>query len=154
VNAPERVIPALVRFERINRFYRFWPHALYFSSLAGFVSIKTLRERKHGVFRGSASGNLDEVNCEMVERSSQVMDEVTGYGNGIKRELGEFGKLPVGLASIRILLGDNYCHALVPESSEFGLQVEEVLFGPLDFYADQNDSVLSRGWHGGYDDSK
>ena len=45
VDSPERVIPTTVRFERINRFYSFGAHALYFSSLFPFVSSGVLRNR-------------------------------------------------------------------------------------------------------------
>jgi len=49
MDAPERIVPTFVWAERINSFYRFWPHALYFSSLTGFVSIEVLRNREHGI---------------------------------------------------------------------------------------------------------
>jgi hypothetical protein len=38
--------PPLYGLDVINSFYRQWPHALYFSSLFGFVSSEVLRNRE------------------------------------------------------------------------------------------------------------
>jgi len=145
VDTPEQIIPAFVWLERINSFYRFRPHALYFSSLTGFISIKVLCNREHSVTIGNSSPNHNKLMGEMVKGAPKVMNNVASGGNcieGQNRDIGYECPLWTALAKTEIHLANDYCRAFIPKGNEFGLEITEVFFGPLDFYADQNNSIV------------
>jgi hypothetical protein len=149
VNAPQgvAVTPAFVWLKRINHFYRLWPDALYFSSLLGFVSSGILRNREFDSTTrfDRRRSNHGQLVCEMVERASKIMDNISSARNDINRQSESFVSGVAGhLESTpdwRIRLSDNNVSVIVPTRHNLRFEVCEVLLGPLDFYADKEKSA-------------
>src|SRR5271157_3064634 len=126
VDTPKRVIPTLVRCKPVDLLLRFWPDALYFSLLDGFISIPILRDWESRLAgRGISWKNVERPKCQ------------AGWcGNPLSE-----------LAHIRLEIGQSHIHAVIPTSDEFPLQIEDVLFGPFNFYPHKGDSIVGRCWH-------
>ncbi len=82
----------------------------------------------------------------MIERGPEIMNNVPGHTENVKREGGHSLKF-VGMkegygvgSDTRIWIGREYCSVL--EGQNFGCEITEVLLGPLDFNADKDDSVV------------
>ncbi len=151
VESPEQIIPTLVWFEPIDSFYRFLPHALYFSSLRGFVSSEILSNGKFDTTgRFLAGANEHKLEGEMVESTPKIVDDIASSSDYINRNSGQSNEFRIShvrelkcpldvLAGLQVVLASNYCNVLGDE--KVGCQITEVLFGPLNFYADKNDSI-------------
>ncbi len=76
------------------------------------------------------------------------MDHVTRRGQRIERLDRKIVHIVDALAvSMRIALSQNHVQAFTTKPPERDFEITEVLFGPLDFYADENKSVVCREWH-------
>ena len=168
---PEQVVPALVRLERIDSLYSFGAHTFYLSSLVPFVSSGILSNREFDAPRRRKAGTYpNQLICQVIEGATEVLDDITGGTNSreaqdpkrpksedrgdelTRREitclyakdswiiLSEFPRC-------QIRIGGNSINLLVPKSDDFGLQIQEMLLGPVNFYAGQNQSVVGRKWH-------
>src|SRR5271169_2439541 len=143
VDSPERLVAALVWFDVINSFYRQWPHALYFSSLFGFVSSEVLRNREFDTSTGFFAGaDNDKLISQMVESTSEIVNDVPCRCDRIEGQPWKNHEPPRCLPGLSVQLGANYCRADIPRSEKVGCETTEVLFGPLNFNADKNDSVV------------
>lgn len=86
MDSPERIIPAFVWFEPINRSNRLREHSLYFGSLLGFVFLASLRdwksnssnllrrERRSG--RPVCNSNSHKLLCEVIESGPEIVNNV------------------------------------------------------------------------------
>src|SRR6202171_569827 len=149
IQSPERVIPTLVRLERINGFHCFRKHSLYFSSLHGFVYLESLCDRERNIPVGFYVGgpvlskpNLSEVPSQMVQGTSEILNDVSGRRDDVERQNRERREAQAALAGIRIIMGANDMHILAPNISALGLKLRQVLFGPFNFYPDEYKAVL------------
>ncbi len=155
VNAPERIIPAFVWLEPIQSFYDLWPDAVYNSGLTGFVTIQILANRKVILCGNSASCNQKQAAHQVVEGASQIVRDVACPSEHFDREarhssvsigsgetLLEFerGLIRRAISTLQVSIGDNYVSALCGQ--DVGCEILEVLFGPFNFYADQNESLV------------
>lgn len=154
MDSPERIVPAFVWFERIDSFYRFWPHALYFSSLVGFITSEVLRNREFDFSGGFTAGRADEDKLvrQMVKSGTQIVNDVASSSHSIEGQSRQSDKLVAhsetcldAISRLKVMLSSRYCNVLCDE--KVGCKVTEVLFGPLDFYADENQSIVGREWH-------
>lgn len=148
MNLPKSCIPAVVWFQRIDEFYRFWPDALYFSSLDGFVSSFILRNRKTYSIGGFVigSGN-DESICQVVQGASEIVNYVPSDGEDRKVVDRQTSCAHKYLSALRIFIGEAQIKVLIPSGVQYLLEVTEVIFGPFDFYTNQNDSIIGGKWH-------
>jgi hypothetical protein len=85
---------------------------------------------------------------QMIECGTQIMSDIADPSRDISRASDRIQKT-VGarnslrdraIRSLSVTLSNNYCSAFC--SQDVGCQVFEVLFGPLDFYANENDSFV------------
>lgn len=148
VDSPKDVTSALVWLKPIDDFYRFWPDALYFSSLLGFVSIPVLRDGKLYASGGNGVRTCqDKMICELVESAAQIVDEVSSDRQHVKGIDGKLSITPDDAAKIRVLLRESSVSVLTPSSLHLDFEITEVLFGPFNFYANQDQSIVGGEWH-------
>ena len=172
VDSPEQIVPILVWLECIDSFYGFGAHTLYFSSLLPFVSNGILSNREFDEPRRRKAGTYpNQLICQVIEGATEVLDDITGGTNsreaqGSKRPKSEdrgdelsrreitclYAKdswiiLSEQLSRCQIRIGGDSVNLLVPKSDDLRLQVQEMLLGPVNFYADQSQSVVGRKWH-------
>lgn len=155
MDSPERKIPTFIWFEEIESFYRFWPDTIYKSSLSGFITSNILRDRKSILGCDSASRNDQHVAHEVIESSSEIVGNVThasghiGRADGSVQESVSIGDslrernhdiIRNAISSLSITLSDDHCTALCDR--DVGCQITEMLLGPLNFYANENESFV------------
>ena len=148
MDSPERVSSAFVWLKLIDSFYRLRSHSLYFSSLFDFVLGHGLRDREFNSPTGDSTwaANQDKLMRKVIEGGPQIVDNIASDRNCVK---GERGNLPniwkpphkgYGMGrDIRILNSNDYSRMF--EGKNLGCEITEVLLGPLDLYANQNNSV-------------
>ena len=85
MDTPERVVSTLVRLERVNSFYCFGAHTLYFSSLFPFVSSGILCDRKVDSPAWFLAGTCpDELICKVVKGAPEVVNNIASSGEEIE----------------------------------------------------------------------
>ena len=154
VDSPEVKVPAFVWFQPIHCFYDSWPDTLYYSGLTGFIPSHILRNREADLVCDLVPGHDDKLTRQMVKRRPEVVGNVPDAGQYIDGELRDCNG-PIGgasrkavaafLSQCRVLIAANYVRVLSGE--DVSCQVAEVLFGPLNFYADTKQSVVGSKRH-------
>lgn len=114
IETPELVIPSFVWFDRIDSFYRLWPHSLYFSRLSDFV------------FRG-------RVKDGGIHSLIKILGEsLSNNSRDLRRQLPDFGEIVDKLSCLRIGLGADFIGVGIKKGFENDIEVLDVLFGPFD----------------------
>ena len=133
VEHPEHVpLPALVGLNYVDRFYRFWPKALYFSHLFGTVfrgGIVNGERNSLGV--SLASAGLPELQGEVVQGTPQIRQSIGSNepdlgGNGV-----EFINVINRAAGIRITLDLNSARFGVLERPECMIEYPRCAYWPF-----------------------
>jgi hypothetical protein len=73
-----------------------------------------------------------------VSRASDRIQKTVGTRNSLRD--GDLDVIRRVIRSLSVTVSNNYCSAFC--SQDVGCQVFEVLFGPLNFYANENDSFV------------
>jgi hypothetical protein len=152
VHSPESIVPTLVWFEPVDSFFGLGPHSVYFSSLHGFVLGHTLSNGKADLSADRASGEVrraykNELLREMIQCGSDIVNEVSGDSNDIKRERWDSLEVRVSHESngmwrdTLLWVSMDYCR--VCKGKNFGGKITEVLFGPFNLYLNENEAILS-----------
>lgn len=152
VETPERIIPTLVWFNRVDSFNRIWPHALYFSSSVGFVlrGVVGVRNRETGLPIGRSAADENELISQVVKGAPDIMECVSSDNRQSHGDFTHADKIIDQLSCLRVALGSDYVWVGHKERPDFCLKITDVLFGPFDFYADKREPFI-RG-HGVYSD--
>jgi len=151
---PESLIPALVRLERINGLNRFPPRTLYTSTLSVFITIRGVGYRELNVFPffggsfAERNPNLNQMENEMIQGASQVMNHVSGDGRDFRRIDIQRADVQKWLASLRLRIEANQLKGCFAKRLDSRFQIIEVLLGPFNFYADQSQSVVGKHFLG------
>jgi len=144
VESPEIQVPTMIGLGGVNsiglggvnRGYSSGRHALYYSSLNGFILVEGVRDGESGFFGRDFVVYNDELPSQMVESTSEIVDEVTSYdgdsfGDGLDRldVIHELSRLRIALGRDFVWMGRNI-------GGELRVQIVEVLMGPMDFEHD------------------
>jgi hypothetical protein len=153
VNSPEIKVPAFVWFEEIESFYSLWPDTIYKSVSSGFVTSDALRNWESIPVRDFASSNDEHVTHQVIESGAQIVGDIASSSRNIRRtddslqeavrawnSLSDAEIIRRAFSFLSVSLSDDHCSALY--SQDVGCQIVEVLFGPLNFYANENDSFV------------
>jgi hypothetical protein len=139
VEAPKRVIPTFVWFDRVDSFFSRLPHGTYFSSLAELVSLGVTEDRKAYLppRRVPLSPNNKRI-CEIVQDPPKVVDGVAQDRRKLQWNIPHARHIKNQIARLRLTLTSNNIRlGIAPQKgTDFELQVTDVLFGPFDFYTD------------------
>jgi len=133
VNSPERVVPAFVRLDSVNETYNVRMNSLYFSKRMGFVFGRTIRDREVSVLSGRLAVSFNKLPNEMVETSSQVINNFSNNQRKGGWRLGDDFDLVSCLTGLHVLIDDKSIGVSAPESLDFGFQLVDVVFGPFDY---------------------
>src|SRR5262249_36615867 len=124
VDAPERVVPALVWFQLVNGLDSFWKHSLCFGSLAGFVFLGSLCNGKFHLSklllgqmhnRSPIHSDDHQLTCEVVKSGTNVVDDISSHRDSVEgqgRNLLEFVGMKQGYgmgSDTRIWIGREDC---------------------------------------------
>jgi hypothetical protein len=148
VKGPKRRVSALVWFDPVDSFYRRFPRSCYFSSLEGVVFLGCIEDGKcyelpSALAYPPALSSLNQLESKMIQGATQVLDNVSGNGQHLKSGDRQSRKILLSLQSLRISIGANYTLVSVPKIGGCDIEINEVFFGPFDFYANENQSGLS-----------
>lgn len=157
---PERVIPSLVRFGRVDSVYGSLRHALYFSFARGFVlrgtvgvndretNIPNLFDGEGHAMRIDKPAKLNEVESQVIQGGPEIRQNVardSGDSNGNVRYASEIINDSAG--KLRIGLGLDFIRVGVAEGTDCEIEISDVLFGPVNFNANARESFI--GGHSG-----
>lgn len=141
VEMPERVIPTLVWFGRVDRIYSILPHSLYFSRTFGSVFRGVIRNREADVARWTALRNPrptpEKLIGQVIEGTSEILQNVASDSSDSLRDLLDANHTIDQLSRLRIALSSDEVWVGSKKGSEFNLQIADVLFGPLNFDPDE-----------------
>lgn len=132
---PERLVSTFVRFEPVDSFFRDRGHSLYFSNFVPLVSGAVLGNRKLCSQRRLLPISKNEMICQVVKGAPEIVNDITGCGDCVKGHSAEHLKLFKAMSACRVHLFQENLHLFVPDLSHLGIDFCEVLFGPLDLYA-------------------
>jgi hypothetical protein len=142
VEPPEGNAPTFVWFDSIDEFYRLIPHSLYFSRASGCVLRGVFEDREAGVVVRRVSVGKNELPNQMIEGTPQIMDCVTSNANDLDGNLCGGIDIKGALRGLRIMLGSNCIWAGLKEGSGCGIEITDVLFGPIQLYLNYGDALI------------
>jgi len=129
-------IPTFVWFERANRIDSVLPHALYFSNKAGFKLFGATRDGEACIvpvaFKPPGADQV-QLLSEVIERTSEVMEDVTGDSRDIGGDGGDALDVINQLSRLRIALSSDFVGFGIEKDAECRLKVSDVFFGPFNF---------------------
>jgi hypothetical protein len=136
VKFPEVIVPSTVRLQGINEGYQCGLHSLYFSGGFGFVLGMSLANRKVGRFARRTPTNLNQLPSQVVEGGTQVVNGVPDdRGDDFRDLLSDLDPVDL-LCGLRIELDPVSVWVSGTERLPCGIEITDVVFGPLDFRPD------------------
>lgn len=141
IEDPESVsLPTLVRFERQEVFDGTGGQSLYFSLQRGFVlRSSVLSTNKEGdITVGCRPGVINQVEVlnQVVERGTQVLDNITGDDTEERVNLWDLGKAIDWASGLRIALDRESIQIGIEQCMDALFELREVMFGPFDLLPD------------------
>lgn len=139
-----RALPAIVWLDTVDRVYSILPQALYFSCNTGFVLRGAAVGREVQIGVPNVSIRADEVQLldQMVEGTPDALNDLArdgGHFDGNRRDLRD---VIAQVSRIRVCLGDDFIGVGLEEGSENIAQLNEVLFGPFNFYPNEREPLI------------
>jgi hypothetical protein len=132
VDEPESVIPTTVRIQTVDFIHGHLAHALYFSRVKEFVFRGVLSDGKRSPSGWSAAVCEDQLIGQVVQRASQVVNNISDDGSPAERNLGVDPNVKYQVSGLRVFLSENGVGASFLKDSDPGIQIMDVLFGPFD----------------------
>jgi hypothetical protein len=138
VEKSERIIPATVRLEMVNDYYRARVHELYFSATLGiFVPGHILGKRKGALLQNILSNGravgINELVAQVIQGTPEIPNNVPGGSERIHRDI--VGIRHTVERGLSMLVGSNSVTVMSVEKS---LHIDEVLLGPFNLGLNQN----------------
>lgn len=134
VEPPKRLVPSLVRLGLLNNAQRTLGNSLYFSKMTGFKSVGALENGEPGLVNYRAAADAHKFAGQQVERGPKIVDSIAYDGAPPERGLGRNSDLKDALASLRLIVGDDFIGFALPKNWDERFEVMDVLFGPFDLY--------------------
>jgi hypothetical protein len=146
VEHPEcMTLPALIRFDGIDKFYRHWSHSAYFSGSLGFVvSFPAAKDREIGSLGRDgkpARRSSTEGVSQMIQGATEVLDRVAADGGQDRRRGTDRSYIIDQLSRLRVVLSSNDIWLASKKGAFFGLKITDVLFGPVNLDPDLLDRL-------------
>jgi hypothetical protein len=132
IQHPQPAIPSIVWICRVDPLLRSLPHAVYFSSLSGFVFVPTVEngEAARSSFWG-APASLDQLPDEMVERTAEGLKGIASNGSEVRRDFRDGLGVINALAGFHIIFSPKLGWAFFAEGIEPRIELCEMRIGPL-----------------------
>jgi hypothetical protein len=135
MESPKIVVPSLVWFDTFDDVNRFLPHSLYLSRKRGlfiFGGRNVFKDRKSGGFGNSSVVDSNEMADQIVESTPDVLENVTSDKQNFRRDRRDLDRIVDVLSGIRISLFSDHVWITGYECIESGMQLLDVLVGPVD----------------------
>jgi hypothetical protein len=130
-------VDPVVRLDAIDGLYRSIGHALYFSHLSGIVFAGRLEDWKVAISVSGLGNNravLYQVPGKMIQGASEILSDIPDQRRKLRRRLLANPDVICAFTSIRIVLKDGFVGAaLSEEAKKRGIEMNDVLIGPIDF---------------------
>jgi hypothetical protein len=138
-------LPFFVRFGSSDLVLRAVPHSLYFSSKSGFVDFVAAKDRERCFVEDWISSNRNKVTSQMVESTSEVVDNVASNQGDVRVNFLKTGReesVKAFVSGLRIRLGADSIRCTFDESIFDDFEILEVCIGPFDFSSDERKSFI------------
>jgi hypothetical protein len=138
-------LPSIVWFGTIDRVYSVLPQALYFSRSAGFELRGATVGREINVAIANGSGIVDkpQLLSQVVQGAPEILQNISGdCSNGI-RYFFDSKKIIDQATRLRVALGPDFIRVGVEEDPDLSLEIDDVLFGPFNFYLNERKPFIS-----------
>lgn len=132
VEHPQGFIPSLVWMDAADRLYSVLPHALYASRESGFKLFGGFENWETGVSVRSLPRGLNDSADKMIKRASQIEKSVTQNQCKFKGQLGNVIHQDIDVPKFAVILARDGYGVGLSESVPSGLQITDVLLGPLE----------------------
>lgn len=132
---PEPLIPSVVRFDIVDRFYSVVAESLYFSRRLGFVLCGGLRNGKANVPRDGTAIRIvldEQLDRQIVESTPKIEQGVPADQKDIAWSRIEPRNVVDELSRLRIFLDREFVGVGFLEGYDGSLQITDVLVGPFD----------------------
>jgi len=125
---PQEQISSLIWFDTVENFECLLPKTWYTSVQGGFpVSFGRMRDWELCV----GSDALDQSTSEVVERTTKAMKYIADYQWNTTGNLRNLPDVVRDISSLRIGLGGGEYRISVPQFSQDGIELVDMLFGPI-----------------------
>jgi hypothetical protein len=138
MQAPERVVPSLVRLQIRNQAHRLAGHALYLSDTVGFVFLDVLADwESDAATPRSLTSREDQLPNKVIKCRSEVVNRITDncgpFGPWLSGALKPEDDLP-GV----IILSDQSIRLDPAKRQDSVIEVSDVLIGPFNLEVDSD----------------
>jgi len=131
MESPQTIIPSLVGITESNRFFDFFPHAVYFSARFSFVLLGSLKNGKSCLAGRAIARNENKLPRQVIQGASQVVNcipskqsNVVGHGDVINES--DFMR-----SGFSIMLGADT--VVIEKCKTCSVEIGDVLIGPFNF---------------------
>lgn len=138
-------LPSFVHFGIVKRIDSILPQsALYFSVKKGFVFLSVIRDGEVEILVRSrrAKSNEAQLIGQVIESAPEVLDCVPRDGNNDSGNWCDTGYLIAQFSKLRIFLFDDAIGMSAEEGVDLPFEIDDVLFGPFNFYPDERKSFI------------
>jgi hypothetical protein len=133
METPERIIPSLIWFEGVERFYCILPKNLYFSTNVGRHVFRGTPDDWELNSRLSFAGPRKSKG-DVVEGTPKIVQNVANDVGNVEGNVRDAGDIITALSRVRIILDSkSSIRCAVEKGPDCGFQVLDVLFRPFDF---------------------
>ena len=126
-------LPSHIWFGTIDCFNCLWPSTLYFSNLSGFVFLGGLKDWIIGEFDAGQSADINEMSCEVIQRTPKILDCVSDEGSPLRGDGLHKVDVICALSRLRVVLMREGIWAGFVESDDCFVEIEDVFVGPFNF---------------------
>jgi len=132
-------LPSFVRLDTEQRINSILPHALYWSTKSGFIFFGAIPNDESNIFIGSGNTTVNEQQLisQMIQCAPQVLNHISSDGGDDERDMLHARQIMAHLSGLNIILGNNVIRIAAKECNKFDLKIDDVFFGPFNFYLDK-----------------
>lgn len=127
VEFPKEEIPSLVWTDTVERFESFLPKTWYKSVQLGFVSLGIGSNRELSIM----SGDFRQAASKIIQSTTEAIENIAGKEWDAARQDRQLLDVIGYVASLRISLSESGCRFRFGDVSEHGVELLDVLFGPI-----------------------
>ncbi len=127
VEGPQQAISSLIWLDTVDRFESLLPNSFYYSIQGTLVGLGRECYREFCI----GSGSVDESISEIVKSTTETMQSIAGNEWNLSGDGWNLVDIKRHLSCMRILLAPDGYLIPVPKVEQGGVQLVDVLFGPL-----------------------
>lgn len=129
VKGPESLVPSLVWLDSVERFERLLLNAVYDLPQGGFVGLGGMSDGELSVF--GDDGNYPT--SEVIESAAKTVQDIASDKRYMTGDGWDFSDVIREFSGLRVYLSERRNGVRIVKDAQSGIQLVEVLFGPIQF---------------------